>query len=165
VSDFDDIVAANQRYAETFHLGGLAAPAALGLGVLTCIDSRIEPLTMLGLRAGDAKIMRNAGARLTQDAVRSLVLATHVLNVSRILIVTHTDCAMGCTTDDQVKARVREASGVDLGDLELYTTIDPRDTLRADVARLRSSELLAPGVVVAGFEYDVHTGLLSPVTT
>ena len=76
-----------------FHTTGLEARAAQGLAVLTCIDSRIEPLAMLGLRPGDAKILRNAGARVTSDVLRSLVLASNLLGVERVMLIAHTDAA------------------------------------------------------------------------
>jgi carbonic anhydrase len=107
--------------------------------------------------------VRNAGARLTSDALRSLALATHLLGVTRILVVIHTDCAMGCTTDEEVRERVRASdpdAAAALDGVELFTTADPRDTLRSAVEELRSSRLVAPGVTVGGFQYDVHTGLL-----
>ena len=78
-ADFADVLTANQAYAGAFRLAELEARAAKGLGVLTCMDSRIDPLAMLGLEPGDAKILRNAGARVTEDALRTLVLASYLL--------------------------------------------------------------------------------------
>ncbi len=162
--DFDDILEANRAYAATFGLAGLAAPAARGLGVLTCIDSRIEPLAMLGIGPGDAKIFRNAGARVTRDVERTLMIASHLLDVRRIMVVAHTDCAMA-TTDDDLRSRIVAVNpGIEIGDLPLHAaTGDPLAVLRSDVARLRSNGLLAPGTLVGGFRYDVDTGLLEPV--
>jgi carbonic anhydrase len=164
--DFHDILEANAEYARSFDLQGLQAPAARELGVLTCIDSRIEPLPMLGLRPGDAKIFRNAGARVTRDVLRTLSIASHLLAVRRIMVVAHTDCAMA-TTDDELRARmlaVHPELEDAAFDLELRAAgSDPHATLRSDLERLRSSGVLAPGTVVGGFEYDVHTGLLRPL--
>ena len=84
---FDDVLAANEAYARDFRLEGLEPVAAKGLAVLTCMDSRIEPLAMLGLAPGDAKILRNAGARVTDDVLRTLVLASYLLGVGRAMIV------------------------------------------------------------------------------
>src|SRR6202521_6330576 len=109
---FDDLLEANRRYRTRFHDSGVEGRAARGLAVLTCIDSRIDPLAMLGLRAGDAKIIRNAGARVTDDALRSLVLAANLLGVTRVCVVQHTDCAMIGLTDDEMRARAGVASGV-----------------------------------------------------
>src|SRR5215210_3598807 len=91
---FDDVLAANEAYASGFRLRDLEARAAEGLAVLTCMDSRIEPLAMLGLQPGDAKILRNAGARVTDDALRTLVLASYLLGVDRAMVVAHTHCRM-----------------------------------------------------------------------
>ncbi len=89
-----DVLAANEAYAQEFRLEGLAPRAAMGLAVLTCMDSRIEPLRMLGLEPGDAKILRNAGARVTDDVLRTLVLASYLLGVDRAMVVAHTKCRM-----------------------------------------------------------------------
>lgn len=163
---FDDIMEANRAYAAGFDLGGLRAPAARGLGVLTCIDSRIEPLPMLGLQPGDAKIFRNAGARVTGDVLRTLAIATHLLEVHRIMVVAHTDCAMAAD-EEVLRERIVAANpDVDLTGLELHAVgIDPHETLRRDLARLRAFGGLAPGTTVGAFEYDVHTGLLREVPT
>ena len=91
---FEDVLAANEAYAHGFRLEGLEPVAAKGLAVLTCMDSRIEPLAMLGLEPGDAKILRNAGARVTDDVLRTLVLASYLLGVDRAMIVAHTKCRM-----------------------------------------------------------------------
>src|SRR3954453_12063957 len=103
---FHDLLDANARYRAEFHDSGQPGVAAKGLAVLTCIDSRIDPLAMLGLKAGDAKIIRNAGARVTDDALRSLVLAVSLLGVTRVCVVQHTECALVGSTDDEMRARV-----------------------------------------------------------
>ena len=105
--DFDDILTANEAYAAGFEHADLEARAAKGLGVLTCMDSRIDPLAMLGLAPGDAKILRNAGARVTDDVLRTLVLADHLLGVNRVMIVAHTNCRMASGTEDDVHAAIR----------------------------------------------------------
>jgi carbonic anhydrase len=159
---FADILIANKLYASSFRLNGIAAPAAKGLGVLTCIDSRIMPLHMLGLKPGDAKIFRNAGARATEDAIRSLILATHLLNVTRIMVVAHTDCAMAHEPEDALLARLSSAFPAgDFSNFKTFSSYDQESTLRQDVERLRTHALLAPETVVGGFIYDVSTGRLS----
>ena len=158
---FDDIVAANRDYVEQFHLQGLEPRAARGLAVITCMDSRIEPLGMLGLVPGDAKILRNAGARVTPDVVRTLVLAINLLGVQRVLVVPHTRCGtLGEAA--AIEAAVRAAGGPDTADLDLLTTNDQLGTLRADLELLRASKYLS-GINAAGAVYDVDTGLLGPL--
>src|SRR3954467_9705919 len=110
---FDDVLDANTKYAETFDLDGLPARAARGLAILTCMDSRIEPLAMLGLEPGDAKILRNAGARVTDDVLRTLTLATYLLGVQRAMVIAHTNCLMAETSEADVRAAVREAGRPD----------------------------------------------------
>lgn len=165
---FSDILDANRSYAEhDFALAGIASTAARQLGVLTCIDTRIDPLAMLGLKAGDAKIFRNAGARITLDALRSLTLATHLLNVKRVMIVGHTNCAMNATPE-QMHDKLVAAGAPDFdapdAPFDLALATDPIATLVADVERLVSCPSIAPGVVVAGFRYDVDTGRITQCT-
>ena len=160
---FDDLLAANQRYRTEFHDSGVEGTAARGLAVLTCIDSRIDPLAMLGLRAGDAKIIRNAGARVTDDSLRSLVLAANLLGVTRVCVVQHTECAMIGPTDDELRARIGAMRGVDAIDWDFLASADQLVTLRDDIALIDSCALLPPDLEVGGFIYDVHTGELVPV--
>src|ERR687889_1202029 len=91
---FADVLAANAAYAASFGLAGVPSNAARGLAVVTCMDSRIEPLAMLGLGPGDAKIIRNAGARVTDDVLRTLVLGTYLLGVDRAMVIAHTNCRL-----------------------------------------------------------------------
>jgi len=159
---FDDLLEANRRYRSEFHDPGVEGRAAKGLAVLTCIDSRIDPLAMLGLKAGDAKIIRNAGARVTDDALRSLILASNLLGVTRVCVVQHTDCAVIGTTDEEIRARIRVIRGVDAEGWEFLATTDQRNTLRHDIDRIESCQLLPPNLQVGGFVFDVHTGQLVP---
>src|SRR5690242_1157741 len=98
---FDDLLAANKEFAATFSLGGFDGIAHRGVALVTCMDSRIDPLGMLGLSPGDAKIFRNPGGRVTASALEALVLGVHLLNVQRILIVPHTRCAMTSNTEEE----------------------------------------------------------------
>ena len=156
---FADVLAANEAYAQDFRLAGLEASAARGLAVLTCMDSRIEPLEMLGLRPGDAKILRNAGARVTDDVLRTLVLASFLLGVDRAMIVAHTKCRMAAGDEDDVHAAVSEAGGPDTRSLAFLVSSDQEETLREDVQRVRSWPYLTH-LRVGGFIYDVDTGRL-----
>jgi carbonic anhydrase len=154
---FADVLAANAAYADGFLLGGLEPNAAKGLAVLTCMDSRIEPLAMLGLEPGDAKILRNAGARVTDDVLRTLVLASYLLGVDRAMVVAHTKCRMAAGGEDDVHSTVAEAGGPDTRSLAFLVSDDQEATLRADVQRIRSWPYLAH-LRVGGFLYDVDTG-------
>ncbi len=155
---FDDLLDENRRYAADFALAGLPAPAAKGFALVTCMDSRIDPLAVLGLVPGDAKIFRNAGGRVTQDALRSLVLATHFLGVTRIAVMQHTGCAMANRTDEDIRAGLPEGSGPEAAHWEFLAMPDPDAALRADVDAVRSCPLLPAGVVVEGWRYQVENG-------
>jgi carbonic anhydrase len=156
---FADVLRANQTFSEDFALAELPARAARGLAVLTCMDSRIDPLRMLGLAPGDAKILRNAGARVTGDVLRTLVLAVHLLGVNRIMVVPHTDCRMTKVTDEEVHAEM-QARGLDTRSMDFHTISDQQATLEHDVQRIRSSPYLPGDLPVVGAVYDVATGLI-----
>lgn len=164
---FDDLLAANEAYSRTFGLAGLPAQAARRLAVLTCMDSRIDPLGMFGLAPGDAKIIRNAGARVYDDALRSLVLAVHLLGVRRIAVVQHTQCAMHTADPDAdpaaLAAQVSESAGGVACPIELGTFADPMDALRTDLARIGDCDLLpaSMGIEYGGFLYSVETGQIT----
>ncbi|HEV1996601.1 MAG TPA: carbonic anhydrase [Candidatus Dormibacteraeota bacterium] len=160
---FDDLLEANRRYRTEFHDSGVQGIAARGLAVLTCIDSRIDPLALLGLRAGDAKILRNAGARVTDDALRSLVLAVNLLGVTRVCVIQHSECAVVGSTDEQLRARIEERRGVDASSWEFLASTDQLATLREDIERIRSCPLLPDDLEVGGFVFDVRSGELVPV--
>jgi carbonic anhydrase len=159
---FADVLDANTTYRHGFRLAGLPARATRGLAVLTCIDSRIEPLAMLGLAPGDAKILRNAGARVTDDVLRTLVLASYLLGVDRAMIIAHTDCRMAAGSEDAVHAALDEAGGPDTRSLSFLVTDDQESTLREDVQRVRSWPYLR-NLQVGGFLYDVGTGGISRI--
>lgn len=163
--EFADVLEANRSYAESFELAGLPAVAGAGLAIVTCMDSRIEPLEMLGLKPGDAKIIRNAGARVTPDVLRTLVLATHALGVTRVMVVAHTGCKMASATQEEVERLIAEQSGIDARSLDFHLITDQRLTLERDVQAIRSWPFLPAGLRVGGFIYDVDTGRLETVVT
>jgi carbonic anhydrase len=160
---FDDLLDANRHYRDEFHDSGVAGRAAKGLAVLTCIDSRIDPLALLGLVPGDAKIIRNAGARATDDALRSLVIAVNLLDVTRVCVVQHTECAMVGTTDAELRGRIERASGGDATGWDFLAMADQLETLHGDIRLIRSCPLVPRDLHVGGFMFDVHTGELVAV--
>ena len=161
---FDDLLAANRAYQSTFRDTGLRGEAARGLAIVTCIDSRIDPLAMLGLQPGDAKIIRNAGARITDDALRSLVLAVNFLKVTRICVVQHTDCALARKTDEEFRDGIKANTGASADDWEFLPMADQAEAAVRDLDALRSCPLLPAGVELGAFVFDVHSGALSPVS-
>ncbi|HEU5039166.1 MAG TPA: carbonic anhydrase [Nocardioides sp.] len=157
---FDDLLAANREFAADFDLSGFDGIAHAGVAIVTCMDSRIDPLRMLGLKAGDAKIFRNPGGRVTPQALEALVLGVHLLNVKRILVIPHTRCAMASSTLDQVRERVGASAGQDVSWQQFSMVADQEAALLDDVHKVRSHPLVPETTEVGGFVYDVDTGLL-----
>jgi carbonic anhydrase len=164
VSDaFDDLLEANRTFAQDFKLGGFDGVARAGVAVVTCMDSRIDPLGMLGLQAGDAKIFRNPGGRITPQALEALILAVHLLNVDRILVIPHTRCAMSSATEHELQERIGASSGQDASWQSFGVVSDQEEALREDLAKVHAHPLIPDRVKVGGFVYDVDTGLLEPL--
>jgi len=159
---FSDILEANRGYAQSFDDQHLTGHAAKGLAIITCMDSRISPLDIMGLNPGDVKILRNAGARVTEDVLRTLVLATFLLGVNRILVMPHTDCRMASATEQEIHEAILNDYDVDTRSVEFRTVRDQVSALDTDVTRIRTYPLLAPDVTVAGAVFDVRTGVLNP---
>ena len=162
---FDDVMGGNRQFAASYQDSGLSGMAARGLALITCMDSRIDPLAILGMKAGDVKILRNAGARVTDDVLRTLVLACYLLDVTRVLVMPHTRCRMVGSAEDDIHALIEERYGVDTYSLEFRTVLDQESSLRRDIRRIRSFPMLPADLVVGGAVYDVDTGRLTPFDT
>jgi carbonic anhydrase len=158
---FEDLLQGNREYQERFSLAGFDGIAHAGVAMVTCMDSRIEPLEMIGLQVGDAKILRTPGGHVTPHALIGCILGVHLLGVRRILVVPHTRCAMASGRDADIVASVRASTGEDLSDLEIGASPDQRSRLEADVRLLREHRHLAGRALVGGFLYDVDTGNLT----
>ena len=161
-ASFDDLLAANQRYA-TSAPRNFDGYAHAGVAVVTCMDSRLQPLEMLGLFLGEAKILRTPGGHVTEDALNGCILGVNLLRVRRILVVTHSKCAMASGDDEELQRRVAEASGRDAAGIEFGADPDQAGRLRADVRLLAAHPLISGRAVVGGFHYDVDSGLLTQV--
>lgn len=160
MDEFSDLISANRAFADEFDLGGFDGVARAGVAIVTCMDSRIDPLRMLGLTHGDAKIFRNPGGRVTSAALEALVLGVHLLGVERVLVVPHTRCAMTANSEADLRARIGESAGVDASWQSFGVIEDQVARLGEDVAKVRSHPLIPDTVKVGGFVYDVDTGLL-----
>lgn len=160
---FDDLLEANSQFASHFENSGLPARAARGLAVLTCMDSRIDPFSILGIGPGDAKVLRNAGGRVTEDVLRTLVLGAYLLNVTRVLVMPHTKCAMAGFTEDEIHQKINAEHCVDTRSLEFRTTDDQLASLRHDIVRIEAYPLLPAGLAVGGAVFDVDTGRIVPL--
>jgi carbonic anhydrase len=160
---FADLLTRNSGYQTQFAHGGFDGVAHAGVAMVTCMDSRIEPLKMIGLKVGDAKIIRTPGGRVTPDALIGCILSVHLLGVDRILVVPHTRCAMASGEDADLVARVKAQTGEDLSDVRFGASTDQQARLAEDVERLRSNPHIAGRALVGGFFYDVDTGALTQV--
>jgi len=163
MSNFDDLFAANSEFVKEFKSQDLTGEAKKGLAIVTCMDSRIDPLRIIGMKAGDAKILRNAGARVTDDVLRTLILATYLLNVKRVLVMPHTDCRMASGTEEQVHQAIFDASGVDTRSIEIRTVSDQKAALEKDVVRIKTYPLLPKDLEVVGAIFDVKSGKLERI--
>ncbi len=159
---FQDILNANERYAAD-HEELANGRARRGLAIVTCIDTRIDPLAAFGLIPGDAKVIRNAGARVTDDVLRTLIIASHVLGVNRIALIQHTDCGVANNTQETIVEVVEDLTGESVGDLDFLAIDDQEAVLAADAQRIRDCKLLPEGIEVGKFMFDVHSGKLSLV--
>ena len=163
MSNFDDLFEANKEFTKEFKSQDLTGQAKKGLAIVTCMDSRIDPLKIVGMKAGDAKILRNAGARVTEDVLRTLILATNLLNVSRVLVMPHTDCKMSSGSEEQIHAAIFEKSGIDTRSIEIRTVTDQLAALKSDLVRIEQFPLLPKGIFIVGAIYDVKSGSLTKI--
>ena len=162
-SPFADLLDANRTYAAgrpDSHFDGIARA---GVAMVTCMDSRIEPLKMVGLHLGDAKILRNPGGRVTDATLVALVLSVSLLNVDRIMLIQHTRSAMASSSEEDMHEKLSEISNTDTTWLSLGTISDQEKTLRADVHRVTSHPLIPAGIEVGAFLYEVDSGLLNTI--
>jgi carbonic anhydrase len=156
------LLAANERYVESFDLGRLGATPLARLVILTCMDARIVLTDIFGLRPGDANVLRNAGAVVTDDVIRSIVLSQRVLGTREIVVLGHTGCGLHRLQEDPLRAQLAISAGASV-DLELGAFDDLDEHVRAQVARLADSPLLLD-VPVHGLVYEVESGRVRPVS-
>jgi len=177
-----EVLAANEKYAATFgEKGKLALPPARHFAILTCMDARLHPSKYAGLSEGDAHVIRNAGGRATDDAIRSLVISYKLLGTREWFVIHHSDCGMALFTDDIISdllehsletAHVDEKGWRDVGKgpgsgagryIKWHTFKDLPRSVAEDVARIRNHPLVPKGIPIYGYIYDVRTGKLVEV--
>ena len=127
------------------------------------MDARLHPEKFLGLELGDAHVIRNAGGRVTEDALRSLVISQRMLGTEEIIVIQHTDCGMMSTTDEGIAEKVKEDLGVDTS-MEFLTFTDLQESVESDVNKLRNTALIPDDVPIIGAIYDVKRGKVEEVT-
>ncbi len=158
----DELLANNARYAAEFSAGALRIRPLRQIAILTCMDSRYTAQGVLGLSLGDSHVIRNAGGRASDDAIRSLVLSSTALGTRWCVVIHHTDCGLLGVTNDELRARVEAATGV-RPDIDFLPFEDVVASVTEDVAALRACPYFPPDYQVLGFVYEVTTGLLRPV--
>ena len=126
--------------------------------IVACMDARLPVELTLGLRPGEAHVIRNAGGLVTPDALRSLLISSHVLGTREIVVIQHTDCGMLTLDEAATRRLIAERTGSETSDLEFLSFRDLEANVRAQVDRLANSLVLPPGIPVTGFVYEVETG-------
>jgi carbonic anhydrase len=158
-----EFVDANQQYAATFAKGNLPMPPGRKVAVLVCMDARIDPAKALGLEEGDAHVIRNAGGRASDDALRSLIISQQLLGTREVVVIHHTDCGMLTFSNDDLRRQLAERFDADPTDIEFLPFSDVAQSVRDDVATIRRSPFIPDDVPVSGFIYDVRSGRLEAV--
>lgn len=158
----DDLLRANAAYRESFDAADLQLRPLRQLSILTCMDSRYTSQAVLGLSLGDAHVIRNAGGRVTEDAIRSLSLSAALLGTRACVVIHHTDCGLFGRSDEELRQRVAEVAGT-RATFGFLPFEDLEQSVRDDVAALRASPYFPPDYQVVGFTYDVRTGALALV--
>ena len=178
----DEVLSANEKYASNFGpKAELALPPSRGFAILTCMDARLDPAKYAGLSEGDAHVIRNAGGRASDDAIRSLVISHKLLGTSEWFVIHHTNCGMEFFTNDVMRdlleqslesAELRGGRWVDVGRgpgsraggfIEWLTIADQAKSVVDDVTRIRTHPLVSPSIAIYGYVYDVATGRLAEV--
>lgn len=163
MATFDEFLTANQSYSQAFDHGNVPMPPARKVAVLTCMDARLHPEKFLGLDVGDAHVIRNAGGRASEDAIRSLVISERLLDTTEIVVIHHTDCGMVTFSNADLAAKIQQDLGVDVGDRDFLPFPDLEQSVRDDVTILRESPLIPKDIAISGAIYDVRSGALQEI--
>jgi len=158
MSAFKDIFEGSDAYTAEFSYGALSALPQARLVIVTCMDTRINPLEIFGLDIGEAHVLRNAGARVTPDVIRSLIKSINQLEVERVVVMHHTDCGAAKIKLDVLRTAVTAATGNDPTDVNFHLIAEPATALAEDVELVRTCPYFPVGTAVAGLVYDVLSG-------
>ncbi len=159
------LLASAEAHAAVFAHGDAPAPPATHVVVVACMDARVRPETFLGLDLGDAHLLRNAGGRVTDDVLRSLIVSANLLGTREILVIHHTDCGIANLSQHHIATIVGRQSGADASDIDFHAIDDTLDALTTDVDQIRKCPYLPPDVRVSGWMYDLRTGRLENVVS
>ncbi|HUG30395.1 MAG TPA: carbonic anhydrase [Candidatus Limnocylindria bacterium] len=156
--EFERILEQNERFTEAFDRSALTAAPLTGLAILTCMDARIDVEDALGLRVGDAHIIRNAGALASEDAIRSLVVSQQILGTREIVVIAHTQCGLHGADETAIRARIEDTTGSATNmELGAFADLDAKVREQVEILRDEPTLLDAP---VHGLVYEVETGRL-----
>jgi carbonic anhydrase len=163
MSEVDRMLEHNQRFAASFADGQKPMPPARRVAILTCMDARIHPAKALGLAIGDAHVIRNAGGRASDDAVRSLIISSRLLGTNEFAVIHHTDCGMLTFTNADLRSKLADEAGTDASGIDFLPFADLRQSVLDDVHTLLDTEHLDNRITVSGHIYDVATGRIETV--
>ena len=138
-------------------------PPARGAAIVTCMDARLHPSKFLGLGLGDAHVIRNAGGRASDDAVRSLIISSRLLGTNEFAVIHHTDCGMLTFSNDDLRGKLADETGADASGIDFLPFPDLEQSVRDDVATIKASPFIDKDISVSGFVYDVKTGSLTRI--
>jgi carbonic anhydrase len=159
----DELLQNNQAYAQGFDHGDLPLPPGRGVAILACMDARLNVYGALGLREGDAHVIRNAGGVVTDDEIRSLAISQRLLGTREIILIHHTDCGMLTFTDDGFKKSILDDTGIKpTWSPESFPDLD--DDVRQSITRIKASPFVPRKDSIRGFVFDVATGKLNEVS-
>ena len=163
MSTINELLKANEAFADTFDRGDLPMPPARGIAVLTCMDARLHPAKFLGLDIGDAHVIRNAGGRASPDALRSLIISQRLLGTGEVAVIHHTDCGMLTFTNEDLRAKLKDETEADASNIDFLPFADLEQSVRDDVQEIASSPFVDEDIQIRGFVYDVRTGKLEEI--
>ena len=163
MSYFENFMKANQAYVDLHGTSHLPIKPKTKVAIVTCMDSRLHVAQALGLALGDAHILRNAGGRVTEDMIRSLVISQQQMGTREIVVLHHTDCGAQTFKNEEFAAFLNQELGVDVSGQDFLPFTDVEESVREDVALLRQSPLIPDDVEISGAVYDVDTGRMTIV--
>jgi carbonic anhydrase len=164
MSEVQEFQKANAAYASSFSKGNLPMPPGRHVAVLTCMDARLDPARFLGLEEGDAHVIRNAGGRASEDALRSLTISEQLLGTNEVVVIHHTDCGMLTFSNEDLRKKLKQELNADAEHIDFLPFKDLEQSVRDDVATIKNSPFIPKNIEVSGFIYDVRSGRLLPVT-
>jgi carbonic anhydrase len=160
----EEFLKANENYAASFQKGDLPMPPARKVAILTCMDARIDPARVLGLEEGDAHVVRNAGGRASDDAIRSLIISEQLLGTGTVLVIHHTDCGMLTFSNEDLRDKLQDEFHTSADEIDFLPFKDLEQSVRDDITTLKNSSFIPDTISISGFIYDVHSGKLLPVS-